>query len=150
MRKLIITVVVLLSAVGLARAQSESSSFLFMLIGSGSRAAAMGEAFTAVDGDAGAPYFNPALAARMRITEFSFMHISYLTDASMEHLAAITRSGHLRLGMGLYLGQTSDIQRRGPDPSGDPLGTFDDHNFTFSIFWAYPLGDRLAVGNALK
>jgi hypothetical protein len=121
-----------------------------MLVGSGSRAAAMGEAFTAVDGDAGAPYFNPALAAGSQGTEFSLMHVAYLTDGAMEHVSVVTRSGELRLGLGIYLGQTRDIQRRGPDPSAEPLGTFDDHNFTLSAFWAHPVGQRIAVGNAIK
>jgi hypothetical protein len=150
MRKLPLIAAILFSCAGAVSAQSESSSFLFMLVGSESRAAAMGEAYTAVDGDVGASYFNPASAARMQQAEISLMHISYLTDGSMEHFAAIARSGQLRLGVGLYLGQTSDIERRGDAPSADPLGTFDEHNFNFSVYWAYPVGDRLAIGNSLK
>jgi hypothetical protein len=150
MWKSAIAITIIFMSYGISFAQSESSSFLFLLIGSGSRAAAMGEAYTAVAGDAGAPYFNPASAANMQNSEISLMHISYLTDASMEHVSAVTRSGHIRLGLGLYLGQTTDIQRRGLSPSDDPLGTFNDHNFTFAVFWARPFGDRLAIGNTLK
>ena len=43
----------------------------------------MGEAATAVSGDVGSAYFNPATAALMKNTEFSFMHIKYLTDATL-------------------------------------------------------------------
>ena len=150
MHKSAIAIVIVVLGYGMSYAQSESGSFLFMLIGSGSRAAAMGEAFTAVSGDAGAPYFNPASAAHMQSSEISLMHVSYLTDASMEHFSAITRSGDLRFGLGLYLGQTSDIERRDSNPSSEPLGTFDDHNFTLSVFLARPFGDRLSLGNSLK
>jgi hypothetical protein len=121
-----------------------------MLSGAGSRAAAMGEAFTAVSGDAGAPYFNPASAALMQYTELSLMHVSYLTDATMEHFSALTKSGNARLGLALYLGQTADFERRGTIPTDEPLGTFDEHNFTASILWAYPINGRISLGLAPK
>jgi hypothetical protein len=123
---------------------------MFMLIGSGSRAAAMGEACTAVSGDAGAPYFNPASAAVMQSTEFSLMHVSYLTDAAMEHFSVLARSGKSRIGLALYLGQTSDFERRGDTPTDDPLGTFDEHNFVASILWAAPVSERLSIGLSPK
>jgi hypothetical protein len=149
MRNVFVLILLLLSA-EMASAQSERSSFLFMLSGAGSRAASMGEAFTAVSGDAGAPYFNPASAGLMRSTEFSLMHVSYLTDATMEHASVLTRTGELHLGLGLFLGQTSDFERRDETPSENPLGTFDEHDFTASAYWAYPVSDRFSIGNALK
>lgn len=135
----------------LALAQSdESSSFQFMLIGAGSRAASLGEAYTAVSGDAGAPYFNPSSAALMNGTELSFMYVKYLTDVSMEHFTFLSRSGNFHFGFGFYYGQTSDIQRRNDIPGDNPLGTFDEHNFVASFIWAVPISQRLAFGNSIK
>lgn len=139
-----------LAACSIAFGQAGSNSFEFMLIGPGSRASAMGEAFTAVSGDAGAPYFNPASAALMNGTEFSFMHVEYLTDVSMDHLSVHARARKFHYGVGLYYGSTADIQRRGDTPTDDPLGQFDEHNFTAAFTWAVPVSDRLSFGNSVK
>ncbi|HBZ00204.1 MAG TPA: hypothetical protein DEO84_02680 [candidate division Zixibacteria bacterium] len=133
-----------------ALAQSGESSFEFLLIGPGSRAAAMGEASTAISGDVGAPYFNPASAGFLDDTEFSFMHISYLTDVTLDHFSLVTHSNKFRYGMGLYYGKVANIQRRDLVPTEEPLGTFDEHNFTASFFWAIQATDRFAFGNAIK
>ncbi len=131
-------------------AEVGGSSFEFLLVGSSSRASAMGEAFTAVSGDAGAPYFNPASAGVMNGSEISFAHLVYLEDASIEQLYALTRSGNMRLGLNMSVGQVAGFERRIDIPEPEPRGTFDEHNFVLSIFWAYPLTPRWSVGNALK
>jgi hypothetical protein len=133
-----------------ALAAPGSSSFEFMLIGPGSRAAAMGEAFTAVSGDAGAPYFNPASAGVMSGTELSLMHVSYLKDVTLEHLSILTQAGKFRYGVGMYYGSTSNIERRSDTPSQNPLGTFDEHNFVAAFNWAVPVSGRVSVGSAIK
>jgi hypothetical protein len=126
------------------------SSFEFMLIGTGARGAAMAEAFTAVSGDVGAPVFNPASAGKMMGTELSLSHISYIQDVRIEQFSAMTRSRDFRYGISLNVGSVSDLERRDDYPSEEPLGLFDQHNVTFSFFWAVPLSDRLAIGNAAK
>ncbi|UCC80284.1 MAG: PorV/PorQ family protein [Candidatus Zixiibacteriota bacterium] len=131
-------------------AEVGGSSFEFLLVGSSSRASAMGEAFSAVSGDAGAPYFNPASAGVMNGSEVSFAHLVYLEDASIEQLSALTRSGKMRLGLNMSIGQVADFERRDDRPTTEPLGTFDEHNFALSIFWAYPISPDWSVGNALK
>ena len=149
MRRLI-TIALLLITASQARAQSGQTSFDFLLIGPSSRASAMGEAATALSGDAGAPYFNPALAAVADNTEFSFMHVAYLTDVTMDHFMAISHSKRFHYGLGLYYGKVSDLQRRDATPTDQPLGTFDEHNFTASFFWALPVTERIYVGNSIK
>jgi len=131
-------------------AEVGGSSFEFLLVGSSSRASAMGEAFTAVSGDAGAPYFNPASAGVMNGSEISFAHLVYLEDASLEQLSALTLSGKTRLGLNVSVGQVADFERRDERPTTDPLGTFDEHNFALSAFWAYPVSPKWSIGNALK
>ena len=75
-----------------SNAATGRSSFEFLLVGSSSRAAAMSEAFTAVEGDVGGWYFNPALAARLSRTEFSLMHLKYIEDVSLERFSMSTGS----------------------------------------------------------
>jgi hypothetical protein len=139
-----------LTVVGNTWAQSGDNSFDFLLIGLGSRASAMGEAFTAVSGDAGAPYFNPASAALISGTEFSFMHVAYLTDATMDHFTVVTQSNKFHYGLGMYYGKVADFQRRDVIPTDQPLGTFDEHNFTASVLWALQISERISIGNAIK
>lgn len=127
-----------------------SSSFEFLLVGASSRASAMGEAFTAVSGDVGAPYFNPASAGVMKGKEVSLAHIVYLENASIEQIAGITRSGNFRIGLNMHVGQVPNFERRSDVPTTEPLGTFSEHNFAFTAFWAYPVSPRISVGNALK
>ncbi len=126
------------------------SSFEFMLIGVGARQSAMAEAFTAVSGDVGAPIFNPASAAMMNGTEFSFSHISYLEDVSVEQFSLLTRSGNFRYGLNINIGTVADIERRGNSPTDEPQGTFDEHNVTASFFVAVPVTEKLSIGNSAK
>jgi hypothetical protein len=133
-----------------ASGQTGQTSFDFLLIGLGSRAAAMGEAYTAVGGEIGAAYFNPASAGHLKDTEFSLMHVNYLTDVSMDHFMVISHAQRFHYGLGLYYGKVSDIQRRGDTPTDEPLGTFDEHNFAASFIWALPVSERFYLGNSIK
>lgn len=126
------------------------SSFEFMLLGSGARAAGMGEAFTAVSGDVDAPFFNPASAGVMTGSEVSFSHVSYIKDVTLERFAFLSAGRRLRFGGGLQVGRVADIERRGDYPSGQPLGTFNEHNVTASLYWALPASSRLSVGSSVK
>ncbi len=126
------------------------SGFEFMLIGTGSRAAAMGEAFTALSGDVGAAFFNPAALGVMKGREVSFAHIAYIEDVTLEQFAFRSFSGSVRFGGSINVGSVADIERRGQTPSGEPLGLFDEHNFVASLFWAVPAADKLSIGNSVK
>lgn len=126
------------------------SSFEFMLIGAGARASGMGEAFTAVSGDVGAPFFNPASLGVMRGQEVSFAHIAYIEDVTLEQFAFQSISGSFRFGGSMNVGKVADIERRGQTPTGDPLGIFDEHNFVASFYWGMPVADKLSIGNAVK
>jgi len=139
-----------LIAVGSAFGATAQTSFDFMLIGSGSRAVSMGEAFTAVSGDVGAAFFNPACIGVLTRNELSFSHISYIGDATSENFSFVARNGKLRFGGSLNLGRVPDIERRGQTPSGTPLGTFDEHNFVAAFSWGMPVSGKFTIGNSLK
>jgi hypothetical protein len=151
MRRLFgLTLLFSLALAAVVRGQSGQTSFDFLLIGPGSRASAMGEAYTAVGGDVGAVYYNPASAVIMKNTEFSFMHVNYFTDVSMDHFMANSQIGKFRYGAGLYYGKVADIERRGDNPTDEPMGTFDQHNFTAALSWATPVSERFYIGNTIK
>lgn len=149
-RAVVIRILIFGALIGPCYGAVGQSAFEFMLLDSGSRAASMGEAFTALSGDVGAPYFNPATAALLTGHEVSFAHIAYLRDVSIEEFAVVSASNNFRFGGSLSLGKVSDIERRDTTPSGSPLGTFDEHNVTASFFWGIPATDKLSIGNSLK
>jgi hypothetical protein len=149
MQKTILIAVILLIPATLW-AQAGSTSFDFMLIGSSSRAAAMSESFTSIGGDAASFYFNPATLMLAERTQVSLMHISYLNDVTQENVNLVSGSKGFRFGLGFYYGKTANIERRSTIPTDDPLGTFDEHNFTASFGWAIPISDKLNFGNTLK
>ncbi|MEE9555507.1 MAG: PorV/PorQ family protein [candidate division Zixibacteria bacterium] len=126
------------------------SSFEFMLIGAGSRASGMGEAYTAVSGDVGAQFFNPASLGMMQGREVSFAHIAYIEDVTLEQFAFRSISGDFRFGGSMNVGKVADIERRGQTPTGDPLGLFDEHNFVASFYWGMPVADKISIGNTVK
>jgi hypothetical protein len=149
-RFIVISFLLALMLTAVARGQSGQTSFDFMLIGLGSRAAAMGEAYTAVGGDVGAAYFNPASAGLMKNTEFSLMHVNYLTDVTMDHFMVLSHAQRFHYGLGLYYGTVSDIERRDLIPTDEPLGKFDEHNFAASFIWSLPVSERFYIGNSIK
>jgi len=126
------------------------NAFEFMLIGAGSRASAMGEAFTAVSGDVGAPFFNPASAGVISGREVSFTHIAYMKDVTIEQFSFLVRRSEFRFGGALNVGRVANIERRGTTPSGEPLGFFDEHDVTAGVFWGLPVTEKLSIGNSVK
>jgi len=150
MKRLIITCLIIIGSGNIAMGALGDNSFEFLLIGSGARSSAMAESFTAVSGDAGAPFYNPASAAVMRGSEISFAHAEYLDDATLEHVSMFTGWGKSTVGLNVVVGRVADIERRANYPSSEPLGTFDEHNFSLSAFWGRSYSAKLAVGLAYK
>ena len=150
MRRTICILTLIILTTGHAFGQSGQSSFEFLLIGPGSRASAMGEAFSAVGGDAGAPYFNPAAAALTAGTEFSLMYVSYLSDASMEHFNVLTQAKRFHFGFGFYYGKVGDFQGRDMIPTDEPITKFDEHNFALLLTGAMQASERISFGASLK
>src|SRR5882672_11532631 len=87
----------LLEGSAVASQNSGTSSFAFLNIPTGARAAAMGQAFTSVPNDIQGLVYNPACLATMASSQASFEHLSYVSDISQEGLAA----GHAGRDQGL-------------------------------------------------
>src|SRR5262245_411302 len=84
---LLIMVISPLGVPAYASETSGTSSFSFLNIPTGARAAAMGQAFTSVPNDVQGLVYNPASLATMAATQVSFEHLSYVEDVAQEAVA---------------------------------------------------------------
>ena len=129
---------------------SGDAGALFLRVGMGARASAMGEAFTAVAGDASAVYWNPAAMAAVLGTHGLVMHNEYFQSVRLEQLALSheTEYGTLGLGFtGLYM---DALERREDVPSSIPLGTFSAYDVAVTVGFARYITPNLAAGLAVK
>ena len=115
----------------------------FLKIGVGARAAAMGEAFTAVADDSTSLYWNPAGLARVQGRELSAMYNVWFEGIGQGYVSA----GFPLLGGTMALGTNyvsmGDLDGR--DESGNPTETFQASDLGISVGFAGRLG-RFLLG----
>ena len=113
----------------------------FLKIGVGARAAAMGEAFTAVTDDSTSLYWNPAGLTRLEGRELSAMYNAWFEGIGQGYVSM----GFPLLGGTLALGANyvnmGDLEGR--DESGNPTGTFKASDLDISVGFAGRLGKFL-------
>lgn len=93
-----VTLAVLASAVSVYAGNYSSSSVgtssgKFLSFGVSARAAAMGEAYSAVAQDADTVRYNPAAMVRVETNSAELMHANYIAGTFLEHLAFVHRLG---------------------------------------------------------
>lgn len=135
---------------GATAGDSGDAGALFLRVGMGARASAMGEAFIGVAGDASAVYWNPAAMAAVLGTQGMAMHNEYFQSLRLEQLALSheTEYGTLGLGFtGLYM---DALERREDIPSSIPLGTFSAYDVAVTVGFARYIFPNLAAGLAVK
>src|ERR1039458_1033171 len=86
-RYLSLGLLVLLSLPALARGGAGYTSANFLQIGTGARAAAMADSFTALSDDATAVFWNPAGIYQAQGTQLSLPHSQWLQGANLETIA---------------------------------------------------------------
>jgi hypothetical protein len=156
-----ILAVLLFAIPALSRAGAESvgtTSANFLKIPPHARAAAMGEAFTALSDDENALIYNPAGSAQMIQNEISATHIEWFQGIHLEHLGAIFTLGPLgTLGGAITWLQTDSLTRtervaNTSDPLANykELGTFSPHDAAFNFSYATLLGPSLKAGANLR
>ena len=147
------TVAVLLFATAVPSALAADpgdAGALFLRIGMGARASAMGEGFIAVAEDASAVYWNPAAMAAVLGTHVMLMHNEYLQSVRLEQAALTheTKWGTVGLGFtGLYMDK---LERRLDSPSESPLGEFGVNDVSATVSFARYVVPNAAVGIAVK
>ncbi|MBL0349146.1 MAG: PorV/PorQ family protein [Elusimicrobia bacterium] len=141
----------LVLAVGFAsmpgRAASVSADFL--RLGNGARAAALGNASTALVNDATAIAWNPAALTRLKTKTATLMHASYLDSAYTYQFAAYGQSVGESLGIGVGVQYLSVGALPQTDLTGTEIGSFSPNDLAVSVGGALDFGGN-SVGLTAK
>jgi len=138
------------SSASLAQSGSGGSTGLaFLKFAAGSRASAMGEAFTAVADDAYATAWNPAGLNRMTTSQMVFTHTEWLADIRHEFIAFAFPAFGGGLGFSLITTNVGGIERR-TTASESPLGDVDANDVALGISFAKRITPALEGGVTLK
>jgi hypothetical protein len=124
-------------------------NFLKLELGAGSRAAALGEAYTAVVDDATATYWNPAGLLGIQRNDALGSHNEWIQDLRHEFVSFGAHRGRHAVGLsflGLY---TDDIEEREAE-TGEFLGHFGFSDNAFSLSYAFQVVPTLGVGGTFR
>ena len=137
-----------------AGAQSDSragtTAAPFLQIGVGSRAQALGGAFTATADDATALYWNPAGLAGMRTGELVSAHSEWLGDVSHDYLGvAIPALGGVVGASVTLLGVPDMVVRTELNQQGTGE-TFDAADLAIGLSYGRQISDRFSIGGTAK
>lgn len=121
----------------------------FLRVGWGARAAAMGEAYTAVADDVDAVYWNPAGLTGVKKLQQAFGHNAWIEGINNEHAAfAVRRDKRDVIGAGIGFLNVGDIERS--NKYGYTEGYYGANDLVLVGSYARQLKPRLALGASLK
>ena len=139
----------LIPALGRERAGSAAATFL--KIGVGARAAAMGEAFISLSGDASAMYWNPAGMTQLDNLSLYFSHLQYVADIAHQYVGIVKKlTSSDAIGISIITLNTGEMN---VTTEVQPFGT--GQTFTFNdlmvgISYARQLTDKFSAGITAK
>jgi hypothetical protein len=119
----------------------------FLEIGVGSRACAMGEAYTAIADDPSAVYWNPAGLSRMNAMDVMFSHNFWLLDMSMQYFSAILPTPWGNFGLGLCYSSSGSIPQI---EDFIKTGEYTAYDAVVSLSFARQLPKAVSVGISAK
>jgi hypothetical protein len=143
------------------RGEKGTSGAQFLKLAPGARAAAMGEAFSAVADDAFAAYYNPAGLGGLKGVELAGMRNSHFQGIGQNYgVLAVpllswvdTRRQRNELGV-LAFSVTSlsvdGLERRGVVETDEPDGSFEARDLAYSLAYGVDLGRGLSLGASFK
>lgn len=125
------------------------TGFALLREGIGVRAAAMGEAYTALVGDQTAAYWNPAGVAALQGKDFVLMH--QRSFGGINQAYGGWAYGNQKRGLALSLGVYSvgGFEAR-TEPTLEPLGTFGVYDLNAGISYAQRIGQRFYFGFGVR
>jgi hypothetical protein len=126
-----------------------SAGVAFLKLGVGARAIGLGDAYTAVAGDASSAYWNPAGIANVENIDVTLMHSEWFQDIRYEYVGGVQSFGDYAVGLGIVGLYMDDLERR-DGPSAEPIGHFGVFDFAFTGTYARRLSDHLDVGGSVK
>jgi len=132
-----------------ASADEGSAGLAFLKLGVGARAIGMGDAYTAVDGDASSVYWNPAAIIDVESVDITLMHTEWFQDIRYEYVGGVRSFGDYAIGAGIVGLYMNDLERR-VEPTADPIGHFRYFDFAVTGSYARRLTDHLDVGGSVK
>jgi hypothetical protein len=127
-----------------------SAGALFLRIGMGARATAMGEAFVGVAEDPSAVYWNPGAMSAVLGTHVMFMHNEYTKFARLEQVALTHETDYGTVGLGFTGLFVDDMERREDVPVEIPLGEFAVYDVSVTVGFSRYIAPNLSVGATLK
>ncbi|MBI5598043.1 MAG: PorV/PorQ family protein [Elusimicrobia bacterium] len=128
-----------------------TSAAQFLKLGAGSRAGAMGEAYSALADDVYAVYYNPAAMTRLSTSQLAAAHAEHFQGISYEFAGFVYPMGrqadHSKhaIGAAIYNLSISDIERHTAD-TRSPTGSFGAGDYSYNLSYAYRLSPRLSLG----
>ncbi len=146
----LVTLVVLASAGSAHAGDPGSSGALFLRVGFGARASAMGEGYTAVAEDASSIYWNPGAMAAVLGTHVTLAHNEYFASMRLEQASVVHETHWGTIGFmftGLYM---DEMDRYEDTPSAYPLGTFGAYDVSVAVAYARYIVPNLAAGISIK
>jgi hypothetical protein len=131
-----------------ARAESSNSAALFLEMGAGARAAALGGAVTAHVSDATAAYWNPAGLAHVNGWDLAGTHTEWLQDIRYEHAAIVRNRGRHALAASFGTVYASDFDAR--DEVGNQTPSFGFSDVALGASYAFQATPLVSVGATAK
>ena len=124
----------------------------FLKIGVGSRAVAMGDAFTAVANDASALYYNPAGLIQLERPEAALSHIDYPAGVAYEFLGLAYPLPKMNSAVGFYVSGlwTDEMKETTPERPYGTGRTFTASDLAIAGVYVKRLTDKFTVGGAAK
>jgi hypothetical protein len=110
----------------------------FLELGAGARAAALGQAYTAVADEASAVYWNPAALTRVQGRSATLMHAAYVDSSFFDYAAygqSLGKAG--AFGAGLQYFSAGSLDQT--DPTGTDVGAFSPYDLALTASYAYML-----------
>ncbi len=130
--------------------EAGTAGLLFLRLGVSERAAGMGEAYTALAGDASALYWNPAGLARTPGTNLRFAHHEYFQSLRQEFVGVAHPTSMGTFAFGLTALTMDEMELREEVPSSEPLGHFSAFDVAFHAAWGATFFDVLEAGLGAK
>ncbi len=129
--------------------EAGNSGLAFLKIGVGSRASALGEAYTALANDPTAIYWNPAGLSAAPGAQLAFTYLNWLESIKHDFAAVSFPALRGKLGLALTMQSIPEIELR-DKPSTEPISTLDARSLAVALAYARPLGAQLAAGVSVK
>jgi len=131
-----------------------SKGAVFLKLGQGARANAMGESFCAVADDINALYWNPTGIAQIKERQATFMYSDWLEEIKYNYLAYVHPTQIMGgiMGGAITLLDSGSIDKYGDNPSATDFkqGTFDGKDIAVAVSYAKELIPNCSLGATLK